>query len=267
MPKKPDKTCFVIAPIGSEGSKSRKWSNEVLKLIIRPAVIDFGYKAIRADEIQETGNITSQVIKMCINSDLVIANLTDSNPNVFYEMAIRHAIGKPIIQIIQKSQTIPFDIKQERTLTYDKETPSSFFDCQNQLRAFLKHIEEGDINPDNPIARAIGLMSLEGSDNPLEKTISDIASMLQYLTGSINKIDERIQIVDLKIPPTESPFLTVSQAMDPTPYLNQISFCSRCHVMDVTGDYYDKPDASKDDVPIYLCNRCADIMRAEGDIV
>ncbi len=267
MPKKIDKTCFVIAPIGSEGSESRKWSNEVLKIIIRPAVSDFGYKAIRADEIQETGNITSQVIKMCINSELVIANLTDRNPNVFYEMAVRHAIGKPIIQIIQKSQTIPFDINQERTLTYDKELPSSFIDCQKQLRAFLKHIEEGDIKPDNPVTRAIGLMTLEGSDNPLEKTISDIASTLQNLSSSMKKIDEGIRIIDLKTPQPDSPFLTVSHTMESIPTVSPITFCSRCKVIDMFGNYYHKTDASKDDVPIWLCNKCAEIMRAEGDIV
>jgi hypothetical protein len=188
MPKKAEKTCFVIAPIGSEGSDSRKWSNEVLKLIIRPAVSDFGYKAIRADEIQKTGNITSQVIQMCINSDLVIANLTDMNPNVFYEMAVRHAIGKPIVLIIQKNQSIPFDINQERTLTYDKDSPSSFIDCQEQLRAFLKSIEGGNFEEDNPITRAIGLMTLEGSDNPLENATSDIVSMLQDIQTSISDL-------------------------------------------------------------------------------
>jgi len=59
-----EKVCFVIAPIGDADSDTRKRSDQVLKHVIRPAVTGCGYVAIRADEIDKPGLITSQVISM-----------------------------------------------------------------------------------------------------------------------------------------------------------------------------------------------------------
>ena len=87
------KSCFVIAPIGEAESDTRKRSDQVLRHIIRPAVEVCGYQAIRADEIDKPGVITSQVIQHVVGDPLVVADLTETNPNVFYELAIRHAIG------------------------------------------------------------------------------------------------------------------------------------------------------------------------------
>lgn len=57
-----NKTCFVICPIGEDGSEERKWSDLTLKYIIKPTVKYFGYKTIRADDIQKPGIITTQII-------------------------------------------------------------------------------------------------------------------------------------------------------------------------------------------------------------
>ncbi len=75
-----DKTCFVIAPIGEAESETRKRSDQVLKHIIRPAAADCGYKAIRADEIDKPGIITSQVIQHVVSDPLVIADLYRYEP-------------------------------------------------------------------------------------------------------------------------------------------------------------------------------------------
>jgi len=93
-PKEKPKTCLVLAPIGSDGSDIRRRSDDVLKFIIKPVTVDCGYKAIRADEISEPGIITHQIIQHILEDDLVIADLTDGNPNVFYELALRVVIQK-----------------------------------------------------------------------------------------------------------------------------------------------------------------------------
>ena len=113
------KDCFVISPIGEAESETRKRSDQVLRHIIRPAAEECGYRAVRADEIDKPGIITSQVIQRVVGDSLVIADLTESNPNVFYELAIRHAIRKPLVQIIQKGKRIPFDVAGARTVHFD----------------------------------------------------------------------------------------------------------------------------------------------------
>ena len=91
------KTCFVISQIGEENSTQRLEADKVLKYVIKPSLEELGYKVVRADESTEAGSISKSVIQSVIESDLVIADLTNHNPNVFYELAIRHAIAKPFI--------------------------------------------------------------------------------------------------------------------------------------------------------------------------
>lgn len=104
------KECFVICPIGSEGSEARERADKLMEHIIEEALGDFDYTPVRADQITEPGSITNQVIQRTVESDLLIADLTGHNPNVFYELAVRHATAKPYIQLIDSSESIPFDI-------------------------------------------------------------------------------------------------------------------------------------------------------------
>ena len=72
------KSCFVIAPIGNEGSDTRKRSDQILRHIIDPVVVGCGYStALRADRISESGRITQQVIQHVTDDDLVIADLRE----------------------------------------------------------------------------------------------------------------------------------------------------------------------------------------------
>ena len=113
------KLCFVISPLGEPDSETRKRSDQVLKYVVRPAVESCGYSAVRADKIDKPGMITSQVIQHVVDDALVVADLTERNPNVFYELAIRHALRKPFVQIIRKGDTIPFDVANSRTIYVD----------------------------------------------------------------------------------------------------------------------------------------------------
>ena len=110
------KICFVIAPIGETGSVVRTRSDQVFTYIIKPAATACGYESLRADQITKPGIITSQVIEHLIEDPLVIADLTGSNANVFYELSIRHGFRKPVVQIIDAEQAIPFDLAGSRCL-------------------------------------------------------------------------------------------------------------------------------------------------------
>jgi hypothetical protein len=111
--------CFYVAPIGSDGSDSRKHSDLFLGSLVEPALKDFPLEVIRADQIAEPGVITGQVIEHIMRARLVIADLSYHNPNVFYEMALRHARRLPIVQICRKQDTLPFDVNQMRTIVID----------------------------------------------------------------------------------------------------------------------------------------------------
>lgn len=134
-------TCFVIAPIGEPESPTRRRSDQVMRHIIRPVVEPRGYDAVRADDIDKPGIITTQVLNHVVDSELVIADLTDRNPNVFYELAIRHAISKPFVQIIKKGEALPFDVAGTRTVFVDLQDLDNVADSIEKIGSQIDSLE------------------------------------------------------------------------------------------------------------------------------
>lgn len=184
------KICFVIAPIGKEGSEVRIRSDQVLKHIIAPTAKECGYEPIRADHISEPGLITSQVIQHVVDDALVIADLTGWNPNVFYELAVRHAVKKPIVQIINATEAIPFDVAASRTVQVDHHDLDSVARAREEIAKQIKAVERNPMEVDTPISVAVELQSLKQSDNPLEKSNAEIISMLQELRTGVAALQE-----------------------------------------------------------------------------
>lgn len=114
-----DDVCFVISPIGSADSIERKHADLVLSSLIEPALVELGLRAVRADGISKPGLITGQVMDHVSRAALVIADLSFGNPNVYYELALRHATRKPAVQLIRTSDKLPFDVGQYRTVHID----------------------------------------------------------------------------------------------------------------------------------------------------
>ncbi|UAY36461.1 hypothetical protein LAJ61_07185 [Moraxella osloensis] len=185
------KTCFVISQIGEENSTQRLEADKVLKYVIKPSLEELGYKVVRADESTEAGSISKSVIQSVIESDLVIADLTNHNPNVFYELAIRHAIAKPFIQIIQKSQKIPFDIYDIRTIQYELDLEGAE-KAKQSIIEFAKSLEGLD-RVETPVTEVVALSSLnivqpsntsDGSNVLIEE--------LQRINQSINNLEHKL---------------------------------------------------------------------------
>lgn len=121
-----DRTCFYITPIGAEGSEQRMHADLFMGSIVDPALSELGFKIVRSDTINTAGMITSQIIEHLVKSKLVVADLSFHNPNVFYELSLRHSLGKPIIHLIRSSDSIPFDIHSFRTIKIDDSSIYSF---------------------------------------------------------------------------------------------------------------------------------------------
>ncbi len=187
------KTCFVIAPIGAEGSADRLRSDQVLKHIIGPSAMECGYESVRADQISEPGLITSQVIQHIVDDPLVIADLTGRNPNVFYELALRHAIKKPVVQIIHATETIPFDVAASRTVHVDHRDLDSVARAKEEIVRQIRSVEKNPDDVDTPISVAVKLQSLRKSDNPLEKSYAEILAMLTDIRAGMSDMRDGVR--------------------------------------------------------------------------
>ena len=102
--------CFVITPIGGNGEPIRRHIDGIIKASIEPVLESYGYEVVAAHTINESGSIDKQIFREIYEDKLVVANLTQNNPNVMYELADRHCFGTPVIIIAEDGSFLPFDI-------------------------------------------------------------------------------------------------------------------------------------------------------------
>jgi hypothetical protein len=151
-----DKICFYITPIGEDNSEERRHADFLMEYIIRPAVKEFDLRVVRADQMGKPGMIGKQVIEHVLKARLVIADLSFHNPNVFYELSLRHATRLPTVQVRRVVDKIPFDLNQYRTISIETRDPYTLLpkiqtytaEVAHQVRRALEDSESGD----NPIS-------------------------------------------------------------------------------------------------------------------
>lgn len=101
---------------------------------IKQVVQELGFRCMRGDEEFVSGNILGHILQEIVRARLIVADITTRNPNVFYELGIAHASGKPVLLIAQSEKDIPFDVGATRVLVY-----RDLFSLQKELRNWLVH--------------------------------------------------------------------------------------------------------------------------------
>jgi hypothetical protein len=180
------KKCFVVTPIGPGQSPVRRATDGLIDAVLRPVLshTEFGFEVEASHQMSKPGSITKQVIERLLNDDLVVANLTGLNPNVMYELAVRHAIGKPIVVLAEKGTELPFDIGAERTVFYVNDMAGAEElkgELQKAVRAAIQEKE-----PDNPIYRVtknLEIMKKVEAGNPLNYILERIDSLARTKMG------------------------------------------------------------------------------------
>jgi hypothetical protein len=185
------KKCFVIAPIGGPDSATRVRSNKVLDFVIKPVLEPAGYDVLRADQLGKPGMVTRQVIDHIATDDLVIADLTDQNPNVFYELSLRHALKLPLIQLIDSEQELPFDVRDTRTIFFDILDLYSVEDAKKELATQLQSLEEDPRPIESPISLAIDLEDLRSSGDPDRAALGEILEAISDLRAEVRSTQLR----------------------------------------------------------------------------
>ena len=186
-----EKSCFFIAPIGEPGTVVREDSDQVLRYIVRPAAARLGFNAFRADEIAEPGIITSQVIERIVESPLVIADLTGHNPNVFYELAIRHAIRKPFVQMIRRGEGIPFDVATARTVRYELDLNGAE-EAVNEIARQIEFLQNDPSTLETPISITLDLQNLRGTEDSNDSGAQQLLPLLVDISGAVHNNSNEI---------------------------------------------------------------------------
>jgi hypothetical protein len=198
------RTCFVITPIGDDSSPTRRAIDGLVDAAIEPTLKDLGFRVEVAHRLSKAGSITNQVIELLLSADLVIANLTDLNPNVMYELAVRHAARKPVVILADHATDLPFDVADERTIFYTNDM-AGVPELARKLRVMAAVAVE-DEQPDNPIYRgAQALVMREVAVTDSDRFIIERLERLESLLVEVGRsarpwswkvaIPTRVQVV------------------------------------------------------------------------
>ncbi|MDL2243657.1 nucleoside 2-deoxyribosyltransferase [Bacteroidales bacterium OttesenSCG-928-J19] len=181
---KDNRQCFFITPIGEDGSTTRRKTDGLLKQVLKPVLRDMKFDIDCSHTVDKPGSITNTIIGLLLNCDLVIANLTELNPNVMYELAVRHAVRKPVVCIAEKGTRLPFDISDERTVFYNDDIHGAHELKEELKRKISACLEE--TKHDNPIYRHKEQESIIKNVESINKDTATI------ILEKISKLEEKI---------------------------------------------------------------------------
>lgn len=208
------KTCFIISRIGGDDTPERKTADEKLNHFFKPVLEKLDYDPIRADQEEIPGSISRSIVERIINSEMVIADISDQNPNVFYEIAIRNAVKKPIIIIRSPDQKPPFDIQDKRAIAVDMSKPDIWRPAMDKLEKQIKFAEKNPANASESIlsdftfsiesetkkdVESVLLRTVKDMQDKLNRISNDVKPKPKPITFDIPKIDTS-WLGNLKIP-------------------------------------------------------------------
>ena len=180
-----DHECFFIAPIGADGSPERDRSDGVLNYIVADAARAVGLEAIRADRIAKPGQITLQVIDHVLGAKAAVADLTGQNPNVYYELAVRHAAKLPVVLIAEDGEKLPFDLGQMRTIFFNHTDLKSASECRAEIQEHLRQALDGAV--DSPIATTLDIRALRAGDT-VERSVAELVTNVDGLARQMSDL-------------------------------------------------------------------------------
>lgn len=116
---------------------------------------------------------------------MVVADLTGDNANVFYELAVRHAIRKPYVQIIKLGDKIPFDVTGVRTIEIDHTDLESVAAAKEAMKKQMRFAEANPDKIQSPLSVAVDFAKLLDSSDPLHRQIGDLVELVSDLKRTI----------------------------------------------------------------------------------
>ena len=87
--------------------------------VIGPVCEKMQFHAYRADEVFRPGPILQDIVAGLVESDVIIAEISPTNPNVFYELGYAHARNTPTVLLARRNGELPFDLNGQRVIFYD----------------------------------------------------------------------------------------------------------------------------------------------------
>lgn len=204
--------CFVIMPFGNpkdDPQQARKleliysqWIKPTVESIKCPGVVGARIECHRADKAKIPEEIITHIIENLVTSDFVIADLSGKNPNVFYELGVRHAVNNNTILIAEDLDDIPFDLRGLRTIVYQYD-PEHMLELRTSLEQAISELLSKPGQIDNPVRRFLYNREVEklikqptppGYD-VFKNVISEMQSLKREFRNHVNEVRHIMKLV------------------------------------------------------------------------
>jgi len=146
------RTCFVIMPFSTTASCTKEEWTWIFENVFKPAVEGAGLDYQCRRSVATRGNIVASILEELNDAYIVLADLTDHNVNVFYELGVRHSLRDRTILVAQRNDDIPFDLQAYAYHVYDWKTPEGCTALAQKLTQLLADVDANPERPDNPVS-------------------------------------------------------------------------------------------------------------------
>ena len=108
---------------------------------IKPTCASMGLTVRRADDFFTADSVVQDIWQAIAGARLIVADCTDRNPNVFYEIGLAHTIGKPTVLLTQRAEDIPFDLRHLRYIEYQL-TPRGMKEFETKFKQTVQTVND-----------------------------------------------------------------------------------------------------------------------------
>lgn len=204
------KTCFVIMPFSDpEGYECGHFRN-IYEYTFAPAIRAAGYEPLRIDDNIVSSLIHGKMMNELINAPMVLCDLSTNNPNVLYELGIRHAFDKPVVLVQEMGQDRIFDIGAITSVEYH---PSRLYEevMEDQEKIKEAILQNAKAKNSYSIMSLANLHSAKGSG---DKTVTSETQM-NYLLQEMSKLSQKVRTMENKLADryTEMPYEQASSSL------------------------------------------------------
>lgn len=182
------KLCFVIMPFSSTNRCTSEQWTEIFNNVHKPAVTGsrLGYRCVRSNI--RTGAFIKDILMQLNQADVVLADLTDMNPNVFYELGVRHTLRNRTILVSQTMDDVPSDLRQYGVITYET-TPNGVVEYKKNLNNLLRDIRDDPDRADNPVSDYLHQKSIV--TDPIEAKLIE-----KKLLALVSECSFNLEVID-----------------------------------------------------------------------
>ncbi|MEL0639141.1 hypothetical protein V6260_00785 [Pseudoalteromonas aliena] len=203
-------TCGLIMPISSiDGCNADHW--EEVRVIVREALSDSGFKVDLVSDSNEVGIIQNRIVNNIYNSDIVVCDVSGKNPNVMFELGMRLAFDKPTVIIKDDVTNYSFDTAPIEHIEYPRDLHyQSIVDFKNLLKKKVKATYQASLKPEyTTFLKHFGEFKIStvsdkeiSSENYILKAIGELSSSVKRMeknTVSFNETNKQSSIMRLNI--------------------------------------------------------------------